>query len=300
MNDKLNVSKKYYKQVRSMLYAWKAFGYVNAEKEHISKYYKKHRPSDKTPSLQSILHGKLLYMRMVKGAYDSKYAKCAKIFNQCCQDKTFQLSYIDPIDIKCGLRDMAMFVLEFYSDAILDDDGNCETIQGTGFYVDGIGLVTCNHILPDDGIDAEVEAFNPNKFSKKYSVRIIKRWKQHDLAVCKIYCEGDEFIPSSRFKLLSKSPTDNSEIVLYGFPSYSDGATTTVQEGKIVNHYPYHGIKYFEVNFQVRGGVSGGPVLDKNLNVIGIALKGATQDFGKNEILTVDEINKQFKEAGLI
>ena len=290
VNEKINVSNKFYKQVRSMLYAWGKFGYENAEKEHHSKFYKKHRPSGSLPALKNILYGKLLYMGRVKGLDDKRYVECAKLFNQYCEDSKLKLKFDDTSYMRWEyLKTEAMFVLEFCYDG---DDGLCIG-QGTGFYVPEVGLVTCEHALPEeDDIDG-LTCHAQSDVDTKYRVKVVGRFKHHDLAICKIYKNEKEVVPRSGFELAVCSPQDNSDIMLLGFPNYKQRATTSIIEGKIASHYRKSGLSYFESSFQIRGGYSGGPVLDKDRKVIGIALKGARQDYGENAVLYVDEIRKQ-------
>lgn len=294
VNDKLNVSKTFYKQLRSMLYAWGTYGYEDAEIEHHLKFYRKHRPSGELPSFMHIVHGKLLYMKMVKGAADKKYADCARQFNEYCPDESLHLGYFDQNEHWVGLRDEAMFVLEFDP----ENEGNeaCGN-QGTGFYVDNIGLITCDHVLPDENKVRYITCHNPHAFSKKYSMKLLKRCSHRDLAICKIYDGDQEFIPKYRFELASNSPAENEDVTLLGFPSYCIGASTSKQDGKITARYPRSALSFYEVSFQVRAGVSGGPVLSGDRSqVVGVAQKGASQDWGKNEILSVEDVHKLLEE----
>lgn len=74
VNTKPNISRKYIREIRSILYIWEAFGYKIAHEKfchhyNITKgYIKSH-----TPKLEEVLLGKLQYLKTIKGAQDSTY-----------------------------------------------------------------------------------------------------------------------------------------------------------------------------------------------------------------------------------
>lgn len=82
VNDKTNVSRKYIKQLRAMLYAIEKHGIKKAE-QSFRKHYKNDRGYSKNgvPSILNVLHGKLEYLKMVKAADDSTYLKLKKRYD---------------------------------------------------------------------------------------------------------------------------------------------------------------------------------------------------------------------------
>jgi retron-type reverse transcriptase len=75
VNDKNNVSKKYVRELRNILYIWKKYGYLVAYNKFMQYYTPKIKKLWKTkrPNMANVLHGKLMYLRMVKGPEDSTY-----------------------------------------------------------------------------------------------------------------------------------------------------------------------------------------------------------------------------------
>lgn len=93
VNDKVNVTRRYIKQIRQWLYYWEAYGYDKAYIYFLQKYV-----SDKVeiqkgkPNMALVLSGKLLYLKMVKGENDGTYIKLNSRFEA--------LSFgITPIDV---------------------------------------------------------------------------------------------------------------------------------------------------------------------------------------------------------
>lgn len=83
VNEFANVKRKFVRNIRAMLHAWKKHGLENAETEYVTKYLKKNK-NIKTEETQgdyfkSVLYGKLAYLKMVRGDDDDIYMKyCLK------------------------------------------------------------------------------------------------------------------------------------------------------------------------------------------------------------------------------
>jgi hypothetical protein len=74
VNEKVNVRRRYVKQIRRWLYLWERYGYVQAEAIFRNDYRAdKGHVKRGEPSLQNVLDGKLLFLKMVKGEGDGTY-----------------------------------------------------------------------------------------------------------------------------------------------------------------------------------------------------------------------------------
>ena len=83
VSDKLNVTKKYVREIRSLLYIWDKYGYSEA----MSNFYPKYKAAKGhvkkgNPDLQNVIDGKLMYLKMVKGDEDSVYVKLYTKFQE--------------------------------------------------------------------------------------------------------------------------------------------------------------------------------------------------------------------------
>lgn len=74
VNTKVNVPKRYVRQIRVGLYFWEHYG-----EERAARLFGDYRGVP-CKSLWAVLGGKLQYMRMVKGSDDPTYAKLAARF----------------------------------------------------------------------------------------------------------------------------------------------------------------------------------------------------------------------------
>lgn len=79
VNENVNVSKRYIKQLRMWLYLWERYGYKKA-----SIYFSKHYLTDKghvkkgEPDLANVVGGKLEYLKMVKGSHNNVYVELSR------------------------------------------------------------------------------------------------------------------------------------------------------------------------------------------------------------------------------
>lgn len=79
VSDKINVPRQYVRDLRQMLYIWKMYGVRIATAKIFEHYVGLAKFG--TPSIESIIRGKLLYLKMVKGGNDQIYRKLDKEFN---------------------------------------------------------------------------------------------------------------------------------------------------------------------------------------------------------------------------
>lgn len=74
--EKLNVTQKYVRDIRNILYIWERHGFNAAYSCFFPKYKsEKGHVKKGTPDLVNVLDGKLMYLRMVKGEDDSVYLR---------------------------------------------------------------------------------------------------------------------------------------------------------------------------------------------------------------------------------
>ena len=103
VSDKINVTKKYVREIRSLLHIWDKYGYTTAMSKFLPKYVaEKGHVKKGNPNLTNVLDGKLLYLKMVKGDSDSIYVKLYTKFQELLSrdfslDKTnsYGISYIE-------------------------------------------------------------------------------------------------------------------------------------------------------------------------------------------------------------
>lgn len=85
ISDKLNVSQKYVRDIRNILFIWKKYGYTAAYSKFFPKYkMEKGHIKKGNPDMVNVLDGKLMYLKMIKGENDSVYQRLKTQFDKLC------------------------------------------------------------------------------------------------------------------------------------------------------------------------------------------------------------------------
>ena len=83
INDKVNVRRRYVKQIRMWLYCWEKYGYVKAEQIFKRDYIAdKGHVKNMNAHLINVLDGKLEFLKMVKGEEDGTYRRLKERFDK--------------------------------------------------------------------------------------------------------------------------------------------------------------------------------------------------------------------------
>jgi len=86
VNEKVNVNRRYIKQLRNWLYLWERYGYAKAKEKFRKDYDHNERGrgyvKKSKPDFAQVLSGKLMFLKMVKGEQDSTYRKLKKRFDK--------------------------------------------------------------------------------------------------------------------------------------------------------------------------------------------------------------------------
>ncbi len=88
VNDKINVQRRYVKEIRHWLYFWERYGFEQASELFLKKYLvDRGRTKDTKPNFIMVLEGKLLFLKMVKGDLDPTYIKLRERFEALLNPK---------------------------------------------------------------------------------------------------------------------------------------------------------------------------------------------------------------------
>lgn len=277
-----NIKRRFIRQVRAMLHAWSKFGLENAEKEFRARYMRARNPERGLSSFKQVIKGKIEFIRMVRGKDDFLYKNIATKVRAL--DPSIVASPSEPV----GLAHIRTCLW------VLEDEA--ELLQGTAFMLEGYGLVTCFHVLGPN-----TKAFQPSS-PERYPVEVIKKDASIDIAILKISA------PAERIHCLAKGNNellkDGDAITVHGFPNYSEEDQGFIYSGHISGRrtiFPrgraFPGVRRIMINAPIVAGNSGGPVLDKNDRVIGVAATGADDLVGttraeKNGVIPIELLDR--------
>lgn len=246
-----NVPRRLLSQVRAMLHAWEKYGLKAAEDEHLAKYDKKHRAGYRgRPSFQYVLKGKIEFIGMVRGKNSPIFLKLGRALRQLNPTLTKGWD-LDSLDEKIQA---ALCVLEG------------QTSQGTGFFLRDFGLITCQHVLQKG-----LEAFRSDKPKKHYKTRVRAKNENIDLAILKTRLTPKHYLDGD-----FREPKKGELVYLCGFPKYSRGATEITASAQIIGSRLHFGFQRYLLDKAIVTGNSGGPVIDMNGKVIGVAATGTS------------------------
>lgn len=254
VNEKLNVKRSYIKNIRGALHALEKYG-PDAEKLYQANFKKTSKAAYKWGgSLIDCLNGKIGYVKLVKGQYDLVYKKLRHRLDLCMGKESFLFRSINEEIIA------ALWVLEFESDE------NCD--QGTAFMVEGVGLVTCQHVLGPN-----MYVYQYNKTCDKFPVAVVRESKDLDLAILKFTEKPEKKYHGFSFPK-NTEVSIGQHVILAGFPQFAPGTTPTIINTEVASKKVEIGVNKIQISDKVISGNSGGPLLDSGLNIVGIADKG--------------------------
>jgi Trypsin-like peptidase domain len=139
--------------------------------------------------------------------------------------------------------------------------------QGTAFMLADYGLVTCHHVLCP-----HVKAYRPDDPDTKYAVERVGSDENLDVAILRLI----DLTTSEELHARMSIPLQaNEPIKIVGFPNHELNKSGVLSPGEVIGFSQRSGIKRMSVNVPIISGTSGGPVLDSNNQVVGVAVKGA-------------------------
>jgi RNA-directed DNA polymerase len=176
--------------------------------------------------------------------------------------------------------------------------------QGTAFaFRNSTSLITCDHVLrwygDIKGVKVETDIHDPAvnlayiKIINPASgldlpVTVAARDRSRDLA---LLITNGATLPR-HFSGMESPLNRNERAVLCGYPNWSPGRTSNHADTAVMSRYQRSGLSRFEISANIRQGYSGGPLIDLQYRVAGVAQQGATQQDGNDECLCVSEVDK--------
>lgn len=298
VNEFPNVKRKYIRQISSMLYAWRKHGYELAELEFNKKYNFKHRAYSTNKSFLHVLKGKLAYLKNVRTDKDPIYNKLIKQYNELAEPE-YRFKPAQHFDDSSRVTN-SLWVIETYYE---DNEGQIIASQGTGFTLGKKGIITCAHVVGESvtkKIHRNLIAYKLNDTDTRYNLTIERICYHRDIAIC---CIDNNSIARHLDYYLEPSNNDpylGMPIKLVGFPGVVPGQTHFETDSNIVRIGPQNGVLKFEINTQIKEGISGGPVIDDKARVVGVALEGAVGKAGQNGCLRISEIDAIIDDDSLV
>lgn len=269
INKKLNLNKKYIDEIKLLLHLIEKYEFEDVSKRFFEKYRK---------NILSVLHGRINYVKYIKGKNDGWYNKLAKRFNS----------------IKAGRSKIKDLEVSLSQHELIEKNvwqiENSETAEiGTGFLLKPYGFVTCYHIIKNDENLPHLKITRRGQ-SDYQATRLITKDINKDFAILEV--NFPEAMKENSFEIGDMSYKPRDKMILAGYPNPSDHDSITIQEGTIIKKISS---EQFAISERIIGGNSGGPILNSELKVIGIAkagLGGMQRNLTPKSVISCNGLNE--------
>jgi RNA-directed DNA polymerase len=244
VNRRINVKRSMVRQVRAMLHAWRKFGLAKAQEDFEKEY-------DGRSNFESSVRGKIEFIGQIRERPDVVFKKLAVQYNKLSATDKIR-TVLTPEEV----AKQATWVIESDTD-----------VQGTAFFVEKYGLVTCAHC-----IGANPYIYHPADPAKKITVKVMNVDSHRDLAVLDVPSELKTLVPIPFYK--GAALKDGTEVILFGYPNHYLARPVRIEQGKLIRTFPKSAVMYLEITPKIIGGNSGGPLLNNSYELIGLAVLG--------------------------
>lgn len=148
---------------------------------------------------------------------------------------------------------------------------NNEKSSGTGFAISTNGYIVTNHHVIDKAKSIEVKGVNGNS-SKKLNAELVVSDEKNDLAIIKINDPLFSSLGSIPYTVRQGVADVGESVFVLGYPLTSSmGEEVKLTNGIVSSKTGFQGdISTYQISAPVQPGNSGGPLFDKNGNLIGV------------------------------
>jgi RNA-directed DNA polymerase len=258
VNKKINVERRYIRQVRAMLHALHRYGEALAEAEFRRKWDTKHRPFNTEPVFVEVLLGKLRHIGAMRGIHDRLYARLV--------DRARQL---DARFMRLPTIDDTVLVIERDGEAAIGDG---EYSQGSGFAAKGLGFITAAHVIlgADRRPLRHMLAMRATLPGSAVPIELVHWDAATDCAVARMPLRGLVGLPVAP----PNSVEERDEVIVLGFPRWAPGQPLHTTLARVTGTTVVENQRRWVIDQTIHPGASGGPVLDRFGRLVGIAVKG--------------------------
>jgi RNA-directed DNA polymerase len=262
VNTKLNVPRTYVRRIRAILNDVRKVGYSAAEAKFRTLDGSRMCRAAPQPSLNAHLRGKLEYLRMVRGDGDTVYTEYALRARKLGID-------LRPVRITGTATRQRDFIEEAIFVVIGLDALGSQVAQGTGFFLEGAGIVTATHVLTQPAVS--VSKWSLHGMRPPFSTADITGYTADphlDLAILKT-----NVFQTGCFCAAAIDPEPQEPIYLVGYPNWhSLGDHSLMAEWTVVQTKVISGLRYSSVGYPLLSGASGAPVLSLGGQVVGVVV----------------------------
>ncbi|WP_417465409.1 reverse transcriptase domain-containing protein [Kordiimonas sp.] len=297
VNEKVNVDRRYIRNLRAMLFDWEISGYEAAAKKHFeNRSFDFCLEEYAAKNFEWVARGKIEFLRSVRGGNFSAFRTLAKRFNGLIEGTEIPI-----IQVRTSEEVMASICWVLRTTFEKDKSGESYDLDSTVFFTEcGHAITSAHGVLPSQKFGAveKIEIFDPNNLGFSYEVSIDKICADRDVATLKI---DNIFVRLNKLKLADEITCSRLKrgetIFVAGFPKYHQGDEVNVSKGTITRPLKKKlgenkELPRFVTDVDIVRGTSGGPVFNESLEIIGVALEGPNDQFATHpsQFVTISEV----------
>lgn len=293
VNRIVNIRRSYVKKIRAILFHCQNDGIYQTAKVYIEKgncnnskiiEMLKNETEENQEIIvewfKAVLKGKIGYIKQVRGEKNLIYLKYAKILNNVFEEEIFHIS-----------EDFELLKKVEKSVFILEAETNSNYIQGSGFILKNIGLLTNYHVTESNEIYTVSTYKNEKICSVSNELNLVKNNRDIDYA-CYSFGKNSENALSLGS---SKELVIGSAVLVVGYPDYNKNNSPEIQPTTIISERFYMGQRIYTIAGRIVHGASGGVVLNDEYKVVGVIRCGPvtleeTSDSAVQGIIPIDDI----------
>lgn len=268
VNEKVNVKRKFVREVRAMLHDWESNGLTVASARHFDEKRpdRGRLPSQEASNFEWVVRGKIEFIRQVKGSTDQVFRALATRFNDQCSGQDFNIPLVEDQDV----LNAAVCYLEN------DTDGGA---VGTCFAIEDNLYVTCAHCLGPN-----LRVFPRQNPAFSMNADVVLQDDHNDLALIRIRSPIPAYRPAAFLQLANASEEASvgirSAVQIAGYPSNLHPSSLTIRSTEVTgfSRQSFDGTppiidNVIELLSGTYEGMSGGPVLFDG-KVVGVIVRG--------------------------
>ncbi len=277
VNLKVNIDRRFVRTTHAMIHSME-------KGEEYAKIKYADKTSEEKKDVTHVVYGRIAFIGMIKGRESSVYLSLASRFNN-----TYALKKLSTQPSKSNPKlERELYFPAYHQRARLaqcvwvvifegiEGDDIDELVQGTAFMIAGQKLITAKHLFDKAGKTEECYVYRISEPSKKFKAKCIQSDSPADVVQLEFVDLG---LPI--FHNLSISPILDLKpgymLSIVGFPELMPGHESVgITPCQLINNLVISTVRHGEVDTMIRAGNSGGPILNKYMQVVGMARIGQT------------------------
>ena len=170
-----------------------------------------------------------------------------------------------------GQKNLSYIKVYPQTQSITIEETQSKTCSGSGFFLSQDGYIITNYHVIENARTIKVSGINDD-YKTSYTARVEISDKQNDLAILKITDTSFKSLPSIPYTFKYTTSSVGEDCFVLGYPLISTmGMDIKLTNGIISSKTGFEGnIAEYQMSAPVQPGNSGGPLFDKNGNIIGV------------------------------